>query len=39
MLLALGLVLTTALSVFADGEGTGSNLTIVDQILKALGLK
>jgi hypothetical protein len=39
MLLALSLVLTTTLSVFADGETTTGNLTLLDQILRALGLK
>ncbi len=39
LMLALSLVLTTTLSVFADGETTTNNLTIIDQILIALGLK
>jgi hypothetical protein len=39
LMLAFLLVMTTALSVFADGETPTGNLTLIDQILIALGLK
>ncbi|HRH41841.1 MAG TPA: hypothetical protein PKY82_09375 [Pyrinomonadaceae bacterium] len=38
LILASMLILTTALSVLADGETGTSNLTFIDQVLTALGM-
>ena len=39
ILLASMLILTTAMSVFADGETNTGNLTLLDQFLIAMGMK